>query len=151
LKDGRAINAVSGFNPSSVRAGNKFMLSFEPIASAGNRLLNVHVKSFTSATDSTFTTPPVALDSVILNTLLHGSLTGTFSYATVSNSNVGDTTKITGPAAITFDASNDTSTPSSNGYPLGGSGTFRTGINGGLFVYFDNIQNFPANTNQGLF
>jgi hypothetical protein len=143
LEDGRAITPVSGFNPSSIAAGDRFVLSFETIESTGYRLSNVRVKKFTSAADSTFSLQSTPLDSAIVKTVLQGLITGTFTY------NAGNFIAPS-PCAIAFDNINYASTPSPTGYPAGGSGTFTLGMNGGLWVSFTNTHKFPAGTNQSL-
>lgn len=143
LEDGRAVTPVSGFNPGTVAAGDRFVLSFQTIESTGYLLSNVRVTKFTCATDSTFSMRATPLDSAIVKTVLQGLLTGTFTYS------IGNSTAAS-PCAIAFDGINYASTPSPTGYPAGGSGTFALGIKDGLFVNFTNTQNFPVGTNQSL-
>lgn len=93
LKDGRAINPQSGFNPAQVSAGNKFVLSFEQLSTTG-KIVNVNVTSFTSANDSTFTPPPANSDSVAFKTAMQGTHLCTFTSAVVDYSHPADTMKV---------------------------------------------------------
>jgi len=94
LKDGRAINPLSGFNPSQVSAGNKFVLSFEPVSTVG-KIINVNVTSYTSANDSTFVPPSTGSDSVAFKSAMQGDHHCTFTSAVVDYAHPADTTKVT--------------------------------------------------------
>jgi hypothetical protein len=152
LKDGRTINPVSGFNPSSAEAGSKFLLSFEPLTSASNEILKVRVIDFTSAKDSTFTPPPGKKDSTVTKTLLAGTYVGSFTYFKINPSHPKDTSKITplDTVRITFKGKKYESPQSPNFFPAGGSGTFSLDSANSQTIHFNNTKKFPPSISQDL-
>lgn len=146
LKDGRALNPQSGFNPTQVRVGNKFVLSFEKLSTSG-KVLNVKVTNFTLANDSTFVPKPVnsdsiAFDSLAFKTAMQGSHHCTFTSSVVDYSHPADTMKIT--KEFTIEVNGNTFQSSATYAPVpGGTGIYYFKHNQVNSLYFLNYANLP--------
>src|SRR5579859_4098258 len=144
LKDGRAINPQSGFNPTQLSAGNKFVLSFQPVSTTG-KIINANVTSFVAANDSAFVPPPSNSDSVAFNSAMQGTHHCTFTSAVVDYQQPADTMKIIKDFNIVVSESmfqcNATYAP-----VPGGSGIFYFNSKQINNVYFLNYAQLPANS-----
>jgi hypothetical protein len=146
LKDGRAISPQSGFSPTQVSAGSKFVLSFQPLTTVGN-VLNVNVTSFTAANDSTFTPPqPSSADTVAFLTAMQGAHSTTFTSAAVDYAHPSDTSKFIRLFTLTVDGHEFQGSASYGPVP-GGNGTFRFSGNQANNLIFLNTAYFPPSAN----
>lgn len=142
LKDGRAISPQSGFNPTQLKAGDKFVLSFEPASTSG-KILNVNVTNFSSAKDSTFIPPPSSVDSSAFKTALAGSHLCLFTSATVDYSHPADTVKIVKEFNLVVNGNTFESNAPYSPVP-GGAGIFYFSGNEPNNLYFLNYDEIPS-------
>lgn len=155
LKDGRTISPVSGFSPQNLKAGNKFKLSFTPVATSSNsKIIDVHVVSYSTASDSIFTPPPSGgVDSTTAKSILQGTHSCTFTYSQVNHANPADTSKLTDTQlSIKFDG-NTFSTLNPPALPLfipGGEGIFFFTSENKNLIIFVNERAFPQEAPPGF-
>jgi hypothetical protein len=136
LKDGREISPVSGFTPSKVMVGNKFVLSFEAVSSTSS-LINVKVTSFQIANDSAFTVP-VPAKAVSLP----GTYTGTFNYFNVQDSSL----HTSGATSLTLTSDTYTAGASTvQGGCLGGAGKYSASSDK---ITFTDATTWPSGTDM---